>query len=43
MEWGGEEVKHPKGLERENGQLKRLVAEQALDDRMRKDLAERSF
>ena len=39
----GEETKRLKELERENAQLKRLVAEQALDNRMLKDLAEGNF
>ena len=39
----GEEMKRLKELERENAQLKRLVAEQALDNRMLKDLAEGNF
>jgi transposase-like protein len=36
----GEEMKRPTELEEENAQLKRLVAEQALDNRKLKDLAE---
>ena len=39
----GEEMKRLKELERENAQLKRLVAEQALDNRMLKDRAEGNF
>ena len=39
----GEEMKRLKERERENAQLKRLVAEQALDNRMLKDLAEGDF
>lgn len=39
----GEEMKRLKELEKENAQLKRIVAEQALDNRMLKDLAEGNF
>ncbi len=39
----GPEVKRLKELERENAMLKRLVAEQALDNRVLKDLAEGNF
>ena len=39
----GEEVKRLKDLERENAQLKRLVADLSLDNRMLKDLAEGNF
>ena len=39
----GEEMKRLKELERENAQLKRLVADMALDNRMLKDLAEGNF
>lgn len=39
----GEEMKRLKELERENAQLKRIVAEQALDNRMLKDIAEGNF
>jgi len=39
----GEEMKRLKELERENAQLKRIVAEQALDNRMLKDIAEGDF
>ena len=39
----GEEMKRLKELEKENAQLKRLVAEQALENRVLKDLAERKF
>ncbi|MEM1453297.1 MAG: transposase [Planctomycetota bacterium] len=39
----GEEMKRLKELECENAQLNRLVAEQALDNRMLKDLAEGDF
>ncbi len=38
-----EEVKRLKELEKESAQLKRIVAEQALDNRMLKDLAEGNF
>ena len=38
-----EEMKRLKELEKENAQLKRIVAEQALDNRMLKDLAEGNF
>ena len=39
----GEEMKRLKELERENSRLKRLVADQALDISMLKDLAEGNF
>mgnify|MGYP001795688942 FL=1 len=39
----GEEVKRLKDLERENAQLKRLVADLSLDNRMLKDIAEGNF
>jgi len=39
----GEEMKRLKELERENARLKRLVADQALDISMLKDLAEGNF
>ena len=39
----GEEMKRLKELEKENAQLKRLVAEQALENRVLKDLAEGKF
>ena len=39
----GEEMKRLKELEKENAQLKRIVADQALDNRMLKDLAEGNF
>jgi transposase-like protein len=45
-QYGGmkaEEVKRLKELERENAQFKRLVADQALDIRMLKDLSEGNF
>ena len=45
-QYGGmkaEEMKRLKELERENAQLKRLVADQALDIRMLKDLSEGNF
>lgn len=39
----GPEMKRLKELERENAQLKKLVADQALDNAMLKDLAEGNF
>ena len=39
----GEEGKRLKELERENAQLERLVADQALDNRLLRDLAERNL
>ena len=39
----GEEMKRLKELERENAQLKRLVADQALEVRVLKDIAEGNF
>ena len=39
----GPDMKRLKELERENGRLKRLVADQALDNAMLKDLAEGNF
>lgn len=39
----GPEMKRLKELERENARLKRLVADQALDNAMLKDLAEGNF
>lgn len=39
----GEEMKRLKELERENAQLKRIIADQALDNRMLKDIAEGNF
>ena len=39
----GEEMKRLKELEKENAQLKRLVADQALENRVLKDLAEGKF
>lgn len=39
----GPEMKRLKELEKENAMLKRLVAEQALDNRVLKDLAEGNF
>ena len=39
----GPEMKRLKELEKENAQLKRLVAEQALEVRVLKDIAERNF
>lgn len=39
----GEEMKRLKELEKENAQLKRLVADQALDIRVLKDIAEGNF
>ncbi len=39
----GPEMKRLKELEKENAMLKRLVAEQALDNRALKDLAEGNF
>ena len=39
----GEEMKRLKELERENGRLKRVVADLALDNRMLKDIAEGKF
>ena len=45
-QYGGmkaEEVKRLKELERENAQLKRLVADLRLDNRMLKDIAEGNF
>jgi len=39
----GPEMKRLKELEKENAQLKRLVAEQALDVRVLKDIAEGNF
>ena len=38
-----EEMKRLKELEKENAQLKRLVADQALENRVLKDLAEGKF
>ena len=38
-----EEMKRVKELEKENVQLKRITLEQALDNRMLKDLAEGKF
>jgi len=39
----GDEMKRLKELERENGRLKRVVTDQALDIRMLKDIAEGKF
>lgn len=39
----GEEMRHLKELERENARLKKLVADQALDIDMLKELAEGNF
>ena len=39
----GEEMKRLKQLEQENARLKRVVADQALDIRMLKDVAEGNF
>jgi putative transposase len=39
----GPEMKRLKELEKENAQLKRLVAEQALEVRVLKDIAEGNF
>ena len=39
----GPEVKRLKDLEKENGQLKRLVADLSLDNRVLKDLADGNF
>ena len=39
----GEEMKRLKQLEQENARLKRVVAEQALDIRMLKDISEGNF
>ena len=39
----GPEMKRLKELERENGMLKRLVADQALENRVLKDIAEGNF
>ena len=39
----GPEVKRLKDLEKENTQLKRLVADLSLDNRVLKDLAEGNF
>ena len=39
----GPEMKRLKELEKENAQLKRLVAEQALDNRVLRDIAEGNF
>ncbi|MCA9643427.1 MAG: transposase [Myxococcales bacterium] len=39
----GEEMKRLKELERETSRLKRIVADQAIDIRMLKDLAEGNF
>ena len=36
-------MKRLKELERENAELKRIVAEQALDNRMLKDIAKGNF
>ena len=37
------EVRRLKGLERENSELKKIVAEQALDIRMLKDVNEKKW
>ena len=39
----GPEMKRLKELEKENGRLKRLVADQALENRVLKDIAEGNF
>ena len=39
----GPDMKRLKELERENAELKRIVAEQALDNRMLKDIAKGNF
>ena len=39
----GEEMKRLKQLEQENARLKRVVADQALDIRMLKDISEGNF
>jgi putative transposase len=39
----GPEMKRLKGLEKENAQLKRLVARQALENQVLKDIAEGNF